>query len=265
MWLAKWFLPALFIGLGVAVWAWLAAGDVAAPGVAQSPPEKAAILGPVPARDRVQAPEWARVIQLPRASGANTPQTVAACPPIPAPDYRFAPRPTPQRSPPQAPESIAIRAPSLGRAAASTQAGAPPPIEPEPPTGPPRWLEAVKSDTQQTQPPVPSFGQRAMGEEPRYLPPEHRTNTLGAYGGPPPYMPPWFAPYDYNLERYRDARQSHFRQQRNFHRRRATGWMDDICPWTKPRRSTRSAQRRNPWQMEPPNRPGQFQQLFNRK
>lgn len=200
--LPRWFLSVLVIALAVAVGTWINAGDDAAPGVAQAPPERAASPSPFPSRDRIQAqaqaPQSARVARIPGASQGKAPQTTV-----------------------------------------------------------------VQPDTRHVLSPLPSFDQRALAEEHRYSLRGQPANAPDEHIGPLLRKPPWFAAYDYNLELYRDARQSRFRQPRDLYRRRAGRWMDDICPWTKPRR-TWSAQGRIPWQMKPPRQHEQFQRFSDR-
>lgn len=111
--------------------------------------------------------------------------------------------------------------------------------------------------------PLPPFGLQTEAEERRDLLHERRAEMLDTYGNPGRYLPPWFAAHEDNLERYRDARRSHFRQQRDFYRRRHASWTDSICPWTKPRR-TGPSQYGYPWQTEQPDGRELFQQFLGR-
>jgi hypothetical protein len=67
-------------------------------------------------------------------------------------------------------------------------------------------------------------------------------------------MSPRYAPYDARADRYPE-RWSRDAGQRDFDRRRGTGWIDSFCPWSKPRRGW-SGQRGYPPQMEQLRWPG---------
>jgi hypothetical protein len=96
---------------------------------------------------------------------------------------------------------------------------------------------------------VAPYGLQALVDERRDLLRKRRSARLDSYGSPSRYMPPWFAAYDDSVERYRDARRSMYRRQRDLGRQRHGSWMDAICPWSKPQR-TWSAQRSYLRQME---------------
>jgi hypothetical protein len=97
------------------------------------------------------------------------------------------------------------------------------------PPGPPRTLQSLvdeRRDQIRAQ-------QRAM---------------LDAWRGPGA-MPAWFPAYDAAVERHRQDLRSAWRQRRDFDQVRHDGWMDAICPWSKPQRNS-SRQRSYLMQME---------------
>lgn len=97
--------------------------------------------------------------------------------------------------------------------------------------------------------PSPQPTPQALVEQRRDLLRKGRAAMLERYGHPGPHVPPWHAPYNAGVERYRNERRQRNRQRRDQDRLRRNGWLDAICPWSKPQRD-RSRERRLLMQME---------------
>lgn len=83
-------------------------------------------------------------------------------------------------------------------------------------------------------PPLPPRSLQTLVDERRDQLRAERNAWLDAYM--PGAMPPWFADYNAEVERYRDAQRALWRQRRDYDRLRHESWMDAICPWSKPQR-----------------------------
>lgn len=102
-------------------------------------------------------------------------------------------------------------------------------------------------------PPAPPPSPQTLVDERRHLLRQRREAMFDAYGARYGYMPPWRSPYDDHMERYRDAMRLAYRRQRDASRGQHNGWLDAMCPWSKPQRNW-SAQRSYLMQMEQLNR-----------
>jgi hypothetical protein len=63
-----------------------------------------------------------------------------------------------------------------------------------------------------------------------------RRAAMDAWRGPG-MMPGWFPAYDAAVERYRDGLRAAWRERRDYDQLRHDGWMDALCPWSKPQRA----------------------------
>lgn len=213
--LPKWFVSiSVLATIGIAV-GWLWVGDEIASGVAADSPE----------------------------SAEPTPTAVQVLLPAPA------------ASPPQVPGLPTVEegvqpgkyAPDLG--SNPEQAVSLPAETAAPPIAATDQEGSAREGAPAVNPPLAPRGPQTPVDERRDQLLRQRDARLDAYRGPGRQMPPWFAPYNDAAERYRDARRSQYRGQRDLGRQRHASWMDAICPWTKPGRDW-SAQHSYQRQME---------------
>ena len=247
--LPKWFISiSVLATIGVAVgWLWI--GDESVSGTPPAPPESEAAPAAAPVQDQIPPPSVPDLLQ------ARAPHPVREPPPTAA---QIA-NPAPTVYPPQisAPSTAAegvhseTQAPDLGSSPKQAQ---PSPTETQvPTTALIHRKRALQTGAPARDPPQPPHSLQTLVDERRDQFRRQNDARLDAYRGPGQQMPPWFAPYDDAVERYRDARRSQHRRQRDFRRQRHASWMDAVCPWSKPRREW-SARRSYQRQMEQLNR-----------
>lgn len=248
--LPKWFVSiSVLASIGIAV-GWLWAGDKIGADVTSGSPETTA--EPAVAPVQYQAPTPYAVDPAPDLSQAQTtaPPAVSGPPPvavqIESPVQTANP---PQIPAPSAPAGIQSQTATPGPGSPPEQAAEPPLEVFAPLAAIPEPAQTAQAEAPIVNPLVPPYRLQTLVDERRDQLRRQRDARLDAYRGPRRHMPPWFAAYDDSVERYRDARRSRFRRQRDLGRQRHTSWMDAVCPWSKPRRD-RSARRSYQRQME---------------
>jgi len=249
--LPKWFVSiSVLATIGVAV-GWLWDSDEIASGVAVDSPESAAAPTVAPVQDQISPPANA----LPAPDLLQTRPTALPSAPEPTPTAAKVVVPAPAASPPQVPALPTAEARAQPRnytldLGSNPEPAAPSPAEtPAPPTAVTDQEGAARAGAPAVTPPLRPQSLQTLVDERR----DQLRRQSDAYRGPRRQIPPWFARYNDEAERYQDARRSQYRRQRDLGRQRHARWTDAICPWTKPRRD-RSARHSYQRQMEQLNR-----------
>jgi hypothetical protein len=85
-------------------------------------------------------------------------------------------------------------------------------------------------------PPAPPPSLQTLVDERRDQLREQREARFDAFRPDYMYWSPGMAYYDRTMDLYRDARRQLHRRQRDYARQYFDGWMDALCPWSKPQR-----------------------------
>jgi hypothetical protein len=96
--------------------------------------------------------------------------------------------------------------------------------------------EPASMGPQMLLPPVPPPSLQTLVDERRDQLRARREALFDAFRPDYAYPSAWGPPYDRSMYLYRDAARQLYRRQRDDMRQSFEGWMDAMCPWSKPRR-----------------------------